>query len=307
MKRFRTHWHSLLATCLLSVHIYGAASAQQPPATTPPGGQLDIQNILGGLNLAPMMMSFGGANGMMTDFTRSTERNLLKRHDVRSELFIDSKQREQITELETTGKQEIQKKMMEAVMQNISSKTDELKTLAEGNSGTPDIGAIKDTINGTFQAMQEVLQTVQNTLDTKDEAILNPKQIKRLKELDLQWRGLLSLSDKKVAELLSVTPEQKQIVDVALKDFQTAQMAALQPVINQVIKMGQAAANSNGQPPRGFDPVDLQKKMQDALESDSIKKARIAQEDKIRASLTADQASIWKKLVGVKFTFRSLD
>ena len=88
MKRFRTHWHSLLATCLLSVHIYGAASAQQPPATTPPGGQLDIQNILGGLNLAPMMMSFGGANGMMTDFTRSTERNLLKRHDVRSELFI---------------------------------------------------------------------------------------------------------------------------------------------------------------------------------------------------------------------------
>lgn len=261
---------------------------------------------MSGLNLGPMMMSFGGAGGLMVDFTRSSERALLKRSDVRSELFIDSKQREQLADMEAAGAQQLQTKVLQAVVQNIGKNSD-LKALSQQNpGGPPDLGALKDTLNASFQAMQDSLQAFQVEQDSKGEALLYPKQIKRLRELDLQWRGLLSLSDKSVADLLMISPEQKSVVDGALKDYQTTQMNLLQPIMTQAMQVGQQAATS-GRGPRGFDPQLMQKTLSDAVESEAIKKARTAAEDKVRASLTADQKAQWKKMIGERFIFRHLE
>ncbi len=296
-----------LATVPAQLTIVAAQTATTQAAQAAPTTD-QLQSLLSGLNIGPMMMTVGGASGFLTDFTRSTERNLLKRHDVRSELFLNSKQCEDFDSMDVDSKQAMQKRIMESVMKNVQTSAANIANSAQqGSGGPPDLTAVKDTINEAFQGIQEAMQTFQTEQDSKFEAQLTEKQKKRLRELDLQWRGLLSLSDKAVAELMSETPTQKTVVEAALKTYQTAQVAAIQPVMNSAIKLGQDAAKNGGQIPQGFNPNDMQKKMMEALEGDALKKVRVASEDKIRAVLTTDQAATWKKLVGVKFVFRTND
>ena len=271
-----------------------------------------MQELMKGLNLGPMMMSFGGASGNTIDFTRSNERALLKRGDVRSELFIDSKQRELLTAQDAEGKQQMQQVVMQSAMKAFANNPDlqnigaALKDSA-ANGDKPDLGPLKDALSNGFQQMQESLAVFQASEDAKSEGILRPKQVKRLRELDLQWRGLLALSDKKVAEELKATQEQRAVADAALKGYMDEQVKALQPVMNQAAQIGQQAAQNGGQPPANFNPQAMQKTVNDAMNSDALKKARSAAEAKIKASLTADQLAAWKKMQGEKFSFRDLD
>jgi hypothetical protein len=271
-----------------------------------------MQELMKGLNIGPMMMSFGGASGNTIDFTRSNERVLLKRDDVRSELFIDSKQREQLTALDTEGKQQMQQVVMQSAMKAFIGNPD-LQNIGNAikdsaaNGSKPDLGPLKDALSTGFQAMQESLNTFQTAEDAKSEQVLRPKQIKRLRELDLQYRGLLALSDKKVADELKATQEQRGVADAALKAYMDEQLKALQPVMNQAAQIGQQAAQNGGQPPANFNPQAIQKTVNDAMNSDALKKARSAAEAKIKASLTADQLDQWKKMLGEKFVFRVLE
>ena len=187
-----------------------APSVQQPtPKQQSQSGANAAQNLLSGINIGPLMMSFGGAGGVMIDFTRSNERILIERSDVRSELFIDSKQRDELSDLDQAGNQQLQKTMLAAVIKNTVNNPD-FKALAQlGNGKQPNPAAVQDVLNTSFQAMQDGLQSVQTTMDASEEALLHPDQITRLHELDLQWRGLLALSDKKVADELKLTADQK--------------------------------------------------------------------------------------------------
>jgi predicted lipid-binding transport protein (Tim44 family) len=312
-------WFSTpLAAAVMAAALIGGPAAipavAQGAAQGLPGGQNPgamIQELMKGLNLGPMMMSFGGAGGGMIDFTRSNERNLLKRADVRSELFIDSKQREQLANLETQGKQQMQQVVMQSAMKAFVNNPD-LANIGEsiknsGNGAPPDLTGLKDALNTGFQQMQESLQVFQAGQDEKSEAVLRPKQLKRLHELDLQYRGLLALSERKVADSLKVTQDQRTVVEGALKDYMDAQMKAMQPIMNQAAQLGQQAATNGGQPPAGFNPQAIQKNVNDLLNSDELKKARAAAEDKVKASLTPEQRTAWTGMLGQKFVFRVLE
>ncbi len=263
-------------------------------------------NLLSGLNIGPLMMSFGGAGGIMIDFTRSNERILIERSDVRSELFIDSKQRDKLSELDQAGNQQLQTTMLQEVIKNTVNNPD-FKALAQlGSSKQPNPAAVQDVLNSSFQAMQDGLKSVQSSMDSSEEAVLRPNQISRLHELDLQWRGPLALSDKKVATELKLTDDQKAVVDAALKGYQMIQMNTLEPLMTQAMQYNQQNSNSK-RAPVTFDPQQIQRTLANAMDSDAMRKARTSAEDKVKASLTPEQTAQWKTMTGTKFYFTRLD
>jgi len=299
-------------TLTLSIGFVGgpAAAPQQaptaPPAKQKPADPNSIQNLISGLNIGPLMMSFGGASGGMIDFTRSNERILIERTDVRSELFIEPEQRDLLSDIDQQGTQQLQMKMVQTVLQNTVNNPD-FKALAQlGNGQKPNPGVLQDVLNTSFKAMQDGLQAFQASIDAKEEAVLNAKQKKRLHELDLQWRGLLALSDKKVADELTITADQKAIVDAALKAYQEVQTSVFEPLMSQAMQLN-AQTSNNTRAPRTFDQQEVQRTLAAAMESDTMTKARASAEAKVKASLTAEQLAQWKKMLGQKFYFTRLD
>jgi hypothetical protein len=317
MKRFKVKFTSraIIALGIAATSSFAAAQTQvgqksqtpTPGRQVSPGSSSDIKSLMSGLNIGPLMMSFGGADGSMIDFTRSNERVLLERSDVRSELFIDSKQRETLGDMDQQNRQQLQKKMMDAVMQATINNPD-FKALAQlGGSGQqPNFAVVQDVLNTSFETMQSGLQAFQISLDTKEEALLKPNQVKRLHELDLQWRGLLALSDPTVAKDLDVTADEKAVVAEALKTYLSVQLNTLEPLMAQAVQFGQQAASSNSAP-RGFDQQEMKRSVSAAMDSDVMTKARTSAESKVKASLTADQLAHWKTMIGKKFYFTRLD
>lgn len=310
--KLRTVFLTLGALIALSGPLAGLRACAQDVAGDKKQAQsndpLGLSSLLSGLNLGPMLMTFGGASGMTIDFTRSNARILLQRDDVRGALFLNSKQIEQLEDLDKSSKVDMQQKMQQAMaesFQNLQNNPD----LQNLQGGSPDqvkegLGQLKDILNQSFQKAQEVMQTFQGEQDKKAETLLTKKQLTRLHELDLQWRGPLALSDKKVAEALKTTPEQNSTVDAALKDYLKVQTTALQNIMTQL-----AQAGPDGGPitPGAITPQavqGIQQKVADALQSDDIKKARKKAEDKVLGALTPDQKDQWKKMIGAHFYFR---
>jgi len=282
------------------------ALAQQPATQRTQSSNNAAQCLLNGLNFGPMIMSFEGAKGAMIDFTRSSARVLIERSDVRSELFIDPRQRDDLSALDQEGNSQLDRKILEVVIQNTVNNPD-FKALAQlGTGKQPNPAAIQEVLNTCFSSMQDGLQSFQASLDGKEEAVLNPKQIKRLRELDLQWRGMLALSDKKVADELKITSEQKTVVDAALKGYLATQMETLMPLMNEATQYSQQAAGSK-RAPRTLDEQGVQSAVVNAMQSDTMTKARASAEDKVKVALTADQLTQWKTMIGKKFYFTRLD
>ena len=78
---------------------------------------------------------------------------------------------------------------------------------------------MRDTVTDSLTA-------VQADQNKKSEAILTPAQTKRLRELDLQWRGPLALSDEKLADKVTLTPDQRAKFTAMLKELRDTRMKA---------------------------------------------------------------------------------
>jgi len=112
--------------------------------------------------------------------------------------------------------------------------------------------------------------------------VLDDKQNERLEQLWLQQSGLLALTDKKVAEKLSLKTEQSKQIDEIATDYR------------QKMRDLFMSDDGNGELTIKIDPsklADLQK----------------ATDKKIGALLTDDQNAAWKKLLGEKFEFSDKD
>lgn len=266
---------------MLAVAAPRTAQAQVPVPPTNP-----FQN----LNIPPSLF-FGmmGQGGGGIDPTHSAAMQLLQRNDVRNEIAFDLKQQNMLDELRTKSQQDFQKTLTTTIQESVQA----LQNVPQDEQQSH----IQDRMN----MFATTIQNFQGDVDKRTEGILRPKQITRLHELDLRWRGPMALSDPKVADALKLTPEQTAKVGTTVKDFMEQQQKALMA--------GLMAQNSNDPAPTG--PQDrmqqMQKRVAAILNSREQEKAKKATEDKLLELLTPTQKTQWTTMQGAKFIFRKAE
>ena len=130
---------------------------------------------------------------------------------------------------------------------------------------------------------------------------LRPEQIKRLNELDLQWRGPLVLSDAQISKPLDLTAEQKQQITALLEQYRTAQQKKFAEV-NAAFPAQRGTTVSTAAAP------DIKALTEDiAAGHESLAKTRQELGTKALTLLTPEQQAQWKTLQGKAFVFRKRD
>lgn len=278
------------ATALLGLFSLCALQPAQAQAPTPPINPFQNFNIPPSLFFG--MMGQGGIGGI--DPTHSSAMQLLQRNDVRNEIGFDLKQQNTLEQLRTKSQQDFQKKITTTVQESAQA----LKDVPQEEQ----LNQIQDRMN----QFATTLQNFQGDVDKQTEAILREKQLTRLHELDLRWRGPLALSDPKVATTLKLTPEQTNSVTTTMKEFMDAQQKALMQVVMSA--MAPQRNDPNAPPVSQQERAQqMQKKVADALHSREMEKTKAATEAKLLELLTPEQKTQWTTMLGAKFTFRQTE
>ncbi len=211
---------------------------------------------------------------------------LIKRSDVRSELFLDPKQREKLEQMFT-----------------------EESTAAQQRAN-----ALKDSIKSGGANAGAALKASQffgaNATDREKKLaeILTPKQLKRLKELDLQFRGPLAMGVKPVAEKAKLSETEAPAVADLLQKYHEAVHKALgfeQKVQRTENGNGGTSVSVSTSVNISGSQQELEQKAQKAHEV--IEAARKALGAQALKSIAADHASEWKGLAGQRFQFQTLN
>lgn len=140
-------------------------------------------------------------------------RELLKRVDVQKELGLDEQQKEGLTKA-------IRDSYLPIIVVPIINPQDILKLSDEERKQfSAEVGR-----EGARQVAY-----VRNERQREVEAILRPDQQKRLTEIDLQWRGVLALSDESLSERLGVSSEHQEYIKAILAKFFSERLPLLDP------------------------------------------------------------------------------
>lgn len=233
---------------------------------------------------------FGGMQGdshLTPDPTRSNALDLLKRKDVYNEIAIDDRQRDALNslpdQLQANLRAQLRAGFQQGRGQDLSS---------------------EDRRAQIREQMQNAFQTYQNEMDRRMAAILRPNQMRRLRELDLQWRSALALVDPKVAEKMEVTPDQKAKIDPIFQEFRNAQYAAFRPIFAAMGRRSPLRSESGPPPEQEKPATPEQLKQQVVAAQKEVAKAQKAADEKVLALLTPEQKERWKSMLGTRFTFR---
>lgn len=285
------NWRNLLSPVAATLVIGLSSTVAQ--AQPPPGGP--------GFGGKQLFGRFGRSAGM-SDPTLSNMMSLLTRPDVQNALQITFKQKNDLDDIQNSSMTDMFNRARE-----------EFKDI---RNMTPDERAAqKDALQARGR---EMIQTFVGELDKKTEAVLRPDQLKRLKEIDLQWRGPMAMGDPKVSLSVGLTAEESTKVTAVITDFRTQQGNAMRTAFQGFgpggsgfrARQGGTGQNPNDpnpqirQAPTPPDPAEMQEKMAAAdREVTKIKKASGA---KVLALLTDDEKQKWQTLQGKPFVFQTI-
>jgi hypothetical protein len=278
-----------------------------------------------------------GPTGALQDPTRSAESYLLTRDDVRHELLLDGRQQQDIDEQIKKNQQDSRTKIM-AAMQDVRQKT-------QANGQNPRDMTPEERQAAMQQRQQQIQDAINPILADEDkalEALLNPTQVKRLHQLDLQWRTALALNAPTLADQVALTPDQRPQVTALYQEYQTEQRSIMMGVFGGRRANGRRGNGGNGQgnngstqdnsgnqngtggnaggdqnanaqgnnadpnaapPPPANDPQSVQERLQQAQKE--IAKLRKTSSDKVLALLSPEQKAQWTKMTGRAFVFKT--
>lgn len=158
------------------------------------------------------------------------------------------------------------------------------------------------------------LPTEPAELDKRAEALLQPNQVKRLQELDLQRRGPLALATPALADSFQLTPEQRDRLEVSQKLFRVkvdiaaaAGYAAWHPFPlrspgDQPVRTGKGKYPLRRLPR----PLPTGAQLDENLKKACKAADRVRKEagEKAAASLTPAQRQHWQQMTGAPFVFK---
>ena len=245
--------------------------------------------------------------GSFVDPSHSAIEILVRRDDVRSQILLSAKQLEALNGADKQMQQQIGQKMRDAMSALQSASPQERQAKLQ------EMQSQAKLISAEYQASQ----------DKKIEAILKPDQWARLRELDLQWRGPMSLSDKKVGEPFRLTTDQRTKVEAALKQCQDTQRNAIMAGIGSFTNgaPGKYNRTTGGPPASGAAPgnatkgggggsgfsIPLAEEVQKRMaEFEKLTQTALRTGNtRVLAMLTQDQKQRWDKALGKPFAFRT--
>ena len=208
---------------LLSVGMGTIASpAVRAQAQAPGAGQAALGNFFNspmGAQINDMVQKSRQLPGF-ADPGISNASNLLTRTDVRNHLFLNGRQTEALGEQQTNYLPSLATQMV-SVFQNMFQGANLQEMSPEDRQSY-----LADVGTKVADKVQDTLTSFQGDQDKKAEALLKPDQVKRLHELDLQWRGPLALNDATVGEPFQLTADQKSKLSAMLKEYRATQQTA---------------------------------------------------------------------------------
>jgi hypothetical protein len=159
-------------------------------------------------------------------------------------------------------------------------------------------------------------------LDPRIEALLQPDQRQRLRELDLQWRGPLAVNEPSLAATLRLTSGQRERAKAALEIARKAQeklTTAYAHYLRGYIPSSptEPAGSGLAQPPEPPPKPDIRKpetlprpqptraQLEESfnLARKEERQARRTAEENVLRSLTPEQRQTWNALLGKPFRF----
>jgi len=276
-----------IKSAFLSAILAGAAisALAQPAAQGFAAPNQGFQGRMGGMG--------GGVNPLQS---HAMELIRPERTDVRSELHLDIKQKAALDELMNNSQSEIQNRVRQQFQ---SPELQAIRNLPQDQQRAK----MQEFMQANRAQMMADMQAWQGELNEKVKAILRPPQIKRLGELDLQYRGPFSLADQKIAKQVNLSDEHKAEIAKIYGDFQAYQQQQMQEFFQKMRENG-AAAGQGGQQGarRGFNPQDFQNQMQPVTQKIEAQKKEA--EAKVLALLSPEEKQAWVAVIGEKFTFR---
>ena len=248
---------------------------------------------------APQAQAQRGSSNALRNFGRmlnpgaSAIRDLIKRDDVVTEIVLSQRQREQLTEIETKAQTDARQPQNP---QYDAAAIGALKDLSDEERAAK----MQEMAAKMKEARQANDAAVSAEVDKKIETVLRKEQVTRLRQLDLQYRGPLALSDKKIADRFNLTPEQRTKIGAALTEYKKSQNEMLAKTFASM-----KAAPEPGAPPVRPDQAAIEKKVMEM--QGELEKVQAAQGDKILALLTDEQKAAWTAAQGAKFVFRKAE
>ena len=272
---------------------------------------------------------FGGFNAMQgapRDPTRSAIPILLNRDEVKTEIMLAQTQSEEFAAGEKTAQDAVMQQMQDIrknrptpqSMQDLSQEEQQAKRT--------------EARQKMMESRDAMMSTLTDSLEKKAETVLRPDQMTRLHQLDLQWRGPLALTDKKVGDKYNLTADQKTKLADLLKQSQTEQQSMMRDARTALRPPRQGRRGANGAngaatpaptdpnapatptadpnaaaapaAPVAFDPAVIQQKMTEAAAKADV--IRLSYDAKALAVLTDAQKTQWTAAQGRKFAFRQL-
>jgi len=267
-----------------------------------------------GLAGAPVQIMM--PNNSIIDPAKSAKFTLVYRVEVQNGLGLDLKQKLALDDLKNVQAQNQQKMGQE------------LRGLVQTTIGRPQNLTPEERQQKTQELtakVQEISQGMQSDLEKRVDAILTPRQRKRLNELDLRWRGPMSLVDPTVAEQAKPGETDKKKVTEAYKEFTDARQKLIQSMMPTGLQIrignnapavtgaggsatGGVTADPNAPPvapvppPASMTPADRQVAQRKAFRD--LEKNRVTIGTKLVGSISPQLATTWQEMIGAPFTFR---
>ena len=260
-----------------------SARAQDMPPKNP--ADAHAPNAAKTLPAFPKRMGLG-----FLDPAQSYMLPLLKREDVQAQIFLSPRQREALDALDIQQQQ--------AMQQQIAQTLPSLEELT-GKS----LEELRASLAERSEKRRTTLQNLYSDRDKKMAAILTPTQWKRLKELDLQWRGPLAIGSKDVADQVKLTPQQAPIVAGLLTQYQQEASRRRGLEVSATVLKQKADAEAEAEADNASSPSETQTRMEKATLE--LEKTRRQMGDRALNALTPEQRAQWSALTGKPFVFRN--
>jgi hypothetical protein len=258
-------------------------------------GSFGFMNGPGGFNIVGPNGTMLGGGMDIIDPGRTYIYQLIKRDDVRSQILLTARQREALDASDKT-QQDAMQQQMKINLQSLGSDL-------QGKSKEELQAAMQDRA----RQLQDQIKGMSDERDKRLAAILTPKQLARLKELDLQYRGPLAMGVKPVAELAKLTPEQAPKVFDLLKEYRQEVSKQFSLGVKTAGFNSKQGADSPSASNKNSAPAATQAEMQAKMEKakKEIEKARRALGEKALKTLDDEHRAQWSTLTGRPFQFRT--
>jgi hypothetical protein len=234
---------------------------------------------------------------------------LINRPDVQNEIGMDLRQKNALAQYQTQMQANIRQQMQE-MFRNLRGQDGAGGRQRQrdpgnagggaeqpgqgGQTGQQDPGQQRDQFR---QQIEQQRNQIQGGMEKGLKDLLRPEQVARLYQLDLQWRGVLSIADVKVAEEIEASQQTRAAITGLVTEYQNRVRESRQQMMQAFREQRQAATNNPNQGGIRQDPM-IAVERADAA-------ARKEAEEKALKALSPEERAGWTKVQGKPFTFRS--